>query len=94
MLWPNVLGQSGTAIAASYVVTSAPNDKSSAVTATSIHATTLGQLTVAGSVVVAWRDRAIGARQAWAWAAAAISAGWGASVCMRWSFSHPGTEYS
>jgi hypothetical protein len=46
MLWPNVPGQSGTAIAASYVVTSAPKLSRSAVVATSSHATTLGQLTV------------------------------------------------
>ena len=39
MLWPYVAGQSGTAIAASYVVTSAPNDSNTAVTPTSRQAT-------------------------------------------------------
>ena len=91
MLWPKVAGQSGTAIAASYVVTRAPKESSSAVVATSIHATIASPLTVdravdgepMGALAMDGVKLGRGIDQAWAAAAAAASAGWGGSVCMR-----------
>ena len=91
-MWPKVAGQSGTAIAASYVVTRAPKESRSAVVATRIHATIAGPLTVDRTVEgepmgALAMDSTVtlgrGIDQAWAAAAAAASAGWGGSVCMR-----------